>query len=59
MAKLKGVDLDKQIATIKVTDKKQVIKLTLNLDLSKEVIDIKNANITLLKVGGIQLPVYK
>ena len=56
-AKLISIDHDKNKATVHAKDHKGVIDLYLVLDLSKEVVDIKGARITLLKVGGVSLDV--
>lgn len=58
-ATLKSVDIEKELATVKISDKKAVIDLFLVLDLSGEVVDLKHAKITLLRVGGITLDVNK
>ena len=58
-ATLKSVDAEKQRATLQVDDMKAVISLYLTLDLSKEIVDLKKARITLLRVGGVTLDVKK
>ena len=56
-AKLISIDHDKNRATVHVRDHKAVIDLYMVLDLAKEVVDLKSARITLLKVGGVRLDV--